>query len=84
MIQESRTLRAPRLLAKSAAIVASILLAFAKDAWWPDRQDRAEEQRIFLGDGCDFLFLARIREISKSIPLEGAATILPQCERYPT
>jgi hypothetical protein len=31
---------------ESIAIVASILLAFAIDAWWADRQDRAEEMEI--------------------------------------
>ncbi len=31
---------------EAAAIVASILLAFSIDAWWDDRKDRAEEQRI--------------------------------------
>ena len=35
-----------RLFAESAAIVVSILLAFAIDAWWADRQDRVEETRI--------------------------------------
>lgn len=35
-----------RLFAESAAIVVSILLAFAIDAWWADRQDRVEEVRI--------------------------------------
>lgn len=35
-----------RLLADSTAIVMSILLAFAIDAWWADRQDRVEETRI--------------------------------------
>lgn len=30
-------------MAEGAAIVASILLAFAIDAWWDERQDRAEE-----------------------------------------
>lgn len=35
-----------RIAVEAAAIVMSILLAFAIDAWWDDRQDRAEEQRI--------------------------------------
>jgi hypothetical protein len=33
-----------RLSVEAAAIVASILLAFAIDAWWDDRQDRESEQ----------------------------------------
>ncbi len=36
----------PRILAEGAAIVVSILLAFAIDAWWDKRQDRAEERTI--------------------------------------
>ena len=35
-----------RLAAESAAVVASILLAFAIDAWWQDRNELATEQRI--------------------------------------
>ena len=35
-----------RLFAESVAIIVSILLAFAIDAWWADRQDRVEETRI--------------------------------------
>ena len=34
----------PRILAEGAAIVASILLAFAIDAWWSERQERSEER----------------------------------------
>lgn len=33
-----------QLIAEGIAIVASILLAFAIDAWWDDRQDRRDEQ----------------------------------------
>ena len=35
-----------RLTVESAAIVASILLAFGVDAWWNDRQQSVEEQLI--------------------------------------
>ena len=38
-----------RLFVEAAAIVASILLAFAIDAWWIDRQIRYEEQEILQG-----------------------------------
>ena len=38
-----------RLSIEAAAIVASILLAFAIDAWWQDRQERSFEQDILLG-----------------------------------
>jgi hypothetical protein len=43
-----------RIAVEAAAIVASILLAFAIDAWWDDRQDRAEEQRILVGLKSEF------------------------------
>ena len=36
----------PRILAEGAAILVSILLAFAIDAWWDKRQDRVEERAI--------------------------------------
>lgn len=39
----------PRIVAEGTAIVASILLAFAIDAWWQDRQVRQEEQEILRG-----------------------------------
>jgi hypothetical protein len=37
------------------AIVGSILLAFAIDAWWEDRQIRVEEQQVLLGLQEEFL-----------------------------
>jgi len=36
----------PRIIAEGAAIVASILLAFAIDAWWDERALRIEEREI--------------------------------------
>ena len=44
----------PRILAESAAIVVSILLAFSIEAWWADRRDRAEEQGILRGLKAEF------------------------------
>ena len=38
--------RAKYLLAEGLLIVISILIAFAIDAWWAERQDRTEERRI--------------------------------------
>jgi len=35
-----------RLSVEAAAIVVSILLAFAIDAWWNERQERAEEREV--------------------------------------
>ena len=43
-----------RIAIEAAAIVMSILLAFAIDAWWGNRQDRAEEQRISVSLKAEF------------------------------
>lgn len=42
----TRAISWPRIFAEGAVIVASILLALAADAWWDERQDRAEEREI--------------------------------------
>ena len=46
-----------RLSAEGAAIVLSILLAFAIDAWWDTRQDQAEEREILIGLQAEFVDL---------------------------
>jgi hypothetical protein len=38
-----------RIAVEATAIVGSILLAFAIDAWWEDRQIQIEEQQVLLG-----------------------------------
>ncbi len=43
---ETQKISWKRLAVEAAAIVASILLAFAIDAWWENRQDRADELLI--------------------------------------
>ena len=43
-----------RIIAESTAIVLSILLAFAIDAWWDKSQDRKEEQQILVGLSDEF------------------------------
>ena len=43
-MSSNRTIPWPRILAEGGAIVVSILLAFAIDAWWQERSDRAREQ----------------------------------------
>ncbi|MDA0707065.1 MAG: hypothetical protein O2805_10720 [Proteobacteria bacterium] len=43
-----------RLAIESVAIVASILLAFAIDAWWDERQERIAEAEIVLGLKLEF------------------------------
>ena len=46
---ETQSVPWKRLSVETAAIVASILLAFAIDAWWEDRQIRYEEQEVLQG-----------------------------------
>ena len=43
-----------RIAVEAAAIVVSILLAFAIDAWWDDRQERIEEREVLLGLKSEF------------------------------
>jgi len=43
-----------RIAIEATAIVVSILLAFAIDAWWDNRQNRAEEQRILVSLRAEF------------------------------
>jgi len=50
----SQTLPWKRLLAEAVAIVLSILLAFAIDAWWEDRSDRHAEQLLLQRLKADF------------------------------
>ena len=44
-----------RISVEATAIVASILLAFAIDAWWQNRQDRIDEQEILAGLRSEFI-----------------------------
>jgi hypothetical protein len=43
LMVNSRQILWPRIFAEGAAIVVSILLAFSIEAWWTERQDRANE-----------------------------------------
>jgi len=49
-----------RISAEGVAVVASILLAFAIDAWWDERQIRVEEQQVLQGLEEEFI---SIREV---------------------
>ncbi len=49
-----------RLSVEGAAIVTSILLAFAIDAWWDDRHERIEERRILESLKAEFLSNAEL------------------------
>ena len=44
-----------RIAVETTAIVGSILLAFAIDAWWEDRQVRIDEQQVLLGLGAEIV-----------------------------
>jgi len=43
-----------RIFVEGVAIVASILLAFAIDAWWDERKERADERDVLLGLKVEF------------------------------
>lgn len=62
-MQNAGTLPWGRLAVEALAIVASILLAFGIDAWWDERQEKIEEQRILQGLHEEF---ALIREVLTS------------------
>lgn len=49
-----RELPWPRIVAESVVIVASILLAFAIDAWWQNRGERSQERELLLDLKRDF------------------------------
>jgi len=59
-----------RILAEGAAIVASILLAFAIDAWWQERQIRDEEQEILQGLKEEFVSIHEILTRDKAAHLQ--------------
>jgi hypothetical protein len=54
-VNENQKIPWKRLAVEAAAIVASILLAFAIDAWWEDRQIRIDERQVLLGLGSEFV-----------------------------
>jgi len=55
VVNEVQSLPWKRLFAEATAIVLSILLAFAIDAWWDDRGDRRAEQLLLQRLRADFL-----------------------------
>jgi len=74
-----RTIPWPRIAVEGVAIVASILLAFAIDAWWDDRQ-RDESEQVFLQTLLDDLrvkqvLLADMSKFSEAI-IESVETLL--------
>jgi len=78
-MREANSIQWKRLSVEAAAIVASILLAFAIDAWWNDRQQHESEQ-IVLQTLLDDLrvkqvLLADMSRFSEAI-IESAETLL--------
>jgi len=55
IMTETQKLPWKRLLAEATAIVLSILLAFAIDAWWEDRNDRQAEDLLLQRLKADFI-----------------------------
>jgi len=65
-----------RIAVEAAVIVASILLAFAIDAWWDERQERIEETDILLGLKSEF---SRYRDdLERSIEYHANVRLLTE------
>jgi len=58
-----------RLIVEGIVIVLSILLAFAIDAWWDERQERIEEADILLG--LQYEFVGNREELQRRITLHS-------------
>ncbi|WOJ97397.1 hypothetical protein R0137_02210 [Congregibacter brevis] len=81
-MSKSDPIKWTKLLAESAAIVASILLAFAIDAWWDERKERRYEQETVLGLKAEYE--EHYKDISWQIDfhgelLRGITTLLQAC-----
>lgn len=53
-MMNSREIPWPRILAEGTAVVVSILLAFAIDAWWDERKERDDERDVLLALKAEF------------------------------
>jgi len=62
-----------RLAVEAAAIVVSILLAFAIDAWWGDRAERQQEVQALVRLRGDFNETARVLEVARARHLHQQA-----------
>ena len=60
-----------RIFAEGTAVVASILLAFAIDAWWHERQERVEEQRVLADLEEEFLAIRGVLSAHASETRQG-------------
>lgn len=58
-----------RLTAEAIAIVGSILLAFSIDAWWEERQERAEEREILIALRAELEY--NIKQIDLSLEFQN-------------
>jgi hypothetical protein len=73
-MSENQNIPWKRLSLEAAAIIASILLAFAIDAWWEDRQERVLEQQYVASLKADFQ--ADIEELDEAIALAKYRALL--------
>lgn len=64
-----------RLAVEATAIVVSILLAFAIDAWWGDRIELQQEVQALIRLREDFNETARLLEVEKDIHLRQQAAV---------
>lgn len=64
-----------KLTAEGAAIVVSILLAFGIDAWWDERQERMEEQRILTGLEEEFSVIHEVLSSHRDLHLTRLASL---------
>jgi len=71
-----------RLIAEGVAIVLSILLAFGIDAWWENRQERAEEQQILLGLKEEFTLISDVLTNHKQTHLERLQALKDLLEAF--
>lgn len=69
-MSQAREIRWARLIAEGAAIVVSILLAFAIDAWWDERLERIEEQRILAGLDEEFSLIHEVLTSHRDLHLK--------------
>jgi len=69
----------PRIFAEGAAIVVSILLAFSIQAWWDNRQERADERIMLQAILDDIIAVKELLEIQRNfneVVLESTVALL--------
>ncbi len=69
-----------RLIVEAAAIVGSILLAFAIDAWWDERQERQEERQYLVTLKRDFEQTRNSLEESLQVNRQASESVLELLE----